>query len=95
MKTRLLTALCAMAVLFATTRPAAASYDDLAMATDAVVGRPACFVATIVGSALFVVTLPIAAISRSVDHSAHVFVIRPARATFTRPLGDMEALMDE
>ena len=94
MKTRLITALCAIAVLFGTTRPAAA-YDDLAMAADAVVGRPACFAATIVGSALFVVTLPIAAISRSVDRSAHVFVVLPARATFTRPLGDMEALSDE
>jgi hypothetical protein len=95
MKTRLLTALCATAVLFATTRPAAASYDDLAMATDALVGRPACFVATVVGSALFVISLPFAAMSHSVDRSAHMFVVVPARATFTRPLGDMEALMDE
>jgi hypothetical protein len=93
MKAKLLTCLCATAVFFATARPAAAT-DDLEMAADVIVLRPACFVATIVGSALFVITLPIAATSHSIKRSAHSFVVRPAQATFTRPLGDMDVLQD-
>jgi hypothetical protein len=70
--------------------------DDAALNTiaDTVVVRPACFLATIVGSAFFVISLPIAAASRSVKKAANVLVVKPARATFTRPLGDMDALYD-
>lgn len=70
--------------------------EDAALNTiaDTIVVRPACFIATIVGSAFFVISLPIAATSRSVKKAANVLVVKPARATFTRPLGDMEALYD-
>jgi hypothetical protein len=64
------------------------------MAADAIVVRPACLVATIVGSAVFVVALPAAAISGSVKKAANTLVVKPANATFTRPLGDMEALKE-
>jgi hypothetical protein len=63
-------------------------------AADALVVRPACFVATAVGSVVFVVALPWAAISKSVKRTANTLVVKPANATFTRPLGDMEALKD-
>lgn len=62
------------------------------MVGDVIVVRPACFLATIVGSAIFVISLPIAATSKSIHKAAHTFVVRPARATFTRPLGDLEDL---
>ena len=71
--------------------PASAT-DDLDMVGDILVVRPACLVATVLGSALFVISLPIAACSGSVRKSAHTFVVRPARATFTRPLGNLEEL---
>ena len=64
------------------------------MITDVVVVRPVCFVATAIGSAFFVVSLPIAAMSRSTKKAAHALVVTPAKATFTRPLGDMGALQD-
>ena len=93
MKTRLIAAVCAFA-MFATSAStcSAASDDDLKMAADTLVVRPVCLVATAIGTSLFVVSLPIAAISRSIKRSAHVLVVIPAKATFTRPLGDMEAL---
>jgi hypothetical protein len=95
MKTKLITALCAVAILSMSANTAsAASDDDLKVAADTLVVRPVCLAATVVGSALFVVSLPIAAISRSIKKTAHVLVVRPARATFTRRLGDMEALED-
>ena len=65
------------------------------MATDALVIRPACLVATVVGSAFFVVSLPVAALSKSVKKTANALVVKPANATFTRPLGDMDALVDD
>jgi hypothetical protein len=95
MKTKLITALCAVAILSMGANSAtAASDDDLKVAADTLVVRPVCLAATVVGTGLFVVSLPIAAISRSIKKTAHFLVIRPARATFTRRLGDMEALED-
>ena len=63
-------------------------------AADALVVRPVCLAATVVGSAVFVVALPWAAMSKSVKKTAHALVGKPANATFTRPMGDMEALKD-
>jgi len=95
MKTKLLSAICAAAILSISANTASAeSDDDLKVAADTLVVRPVCLVATAIGTGLFVISLPIAAISRSIKKTARVLVIRPARATFTRPLGDMEALED-
>jgi hypothetical protein len=41
-----------------------------------------------------VVCLPVAAVSKSVKQTADVLVVKPAKMTFTRPLGDMDALTD-
>lgn len=95
MKTKLITAVCALAILsMGANTASAASDDDLKVAADTLVVRPVCLAATVVGSALFVVSLPIAAISRSIKKTAHVLVVVPGKATFTRRLGDMEALED-
>jgi hypothetical protein len=63
-----------------------------AVAADALVVRPFCFAATILGSAVFLVALPVAAISKSTDKAAEALVAAPAKATFTRPLGKMSDL---
>jgi len=44
---------------------------------------------------VFVVALPWAAISKTVKKTANALVAKPANATFTRPLGDMDALTNE
>jgi hypothetical protein len=94
MKTSITTALCVIALLAGSMAPAQATEDNssLAVAVDAVIARPACFVATIVGSALFVVSLPVAIPSKSVKKVAEVLVVTPAKATFTRPLGELSSL---
>jgi hypothetical protein len=51
-------------------------------------------VATAVGSAVFVIALPWAAASKSIKQTAATLVAKPAAATFTRPLGDIDALRD-
>src|SRR4051812_48697560 len=88
----------ALAILFAavlaltSVTPASAhgTPDPAVTAADAVLARPLGFAATIIGSAIFVVSLPVAAISGSVDSTARSLVGRPAEFTFTRPLGDFD-----
>jgi hypothetical protein len=41
---------------------------------------------------VFVVALPFAAASGSVKETADTLVVAPAKATFTRPLGDFTTL---
>jgi hypothetical protein len=93
MRTKLMAAVCVAAITLCGTSPARADDNDaLKLIADSLVVRPVCLVATAVGSAVFVISLPIAAISKSVKKAANILVVRPAKATFTRPLGDMEAL---
>jgi hypothetical protein len=92
MKTKLITIVCLLAFCLSSV-PCSAT-DDLTVAADIIVMRPVCFVATILGTALFVVSLPVSAPSRSVKKTAHWLVVRPAKATFTRPVGELETLED-
>jgi hypothetical protein len=94
MKARILTCCCVAAILLAQMPQACAVEDGSgeAIAADVLLVRPLCFVSTLIGSALFVVALPVAAISKSTKETAQTLVVRPARATFTRPIGDMTAL---
>jgi hypothetical protein len=97
MKTKLLiTVLCVLALLLSTSTPAFASGDTDAtsVAVDVLVARPVSFTLTIVGSVLFVVSLPFSAGSGCVDKAAHTLVKVPAKDTFTRPLGDFEEFLD-
>ena len=91
MKTKLLTALCVTALTLGSATSGLAD-DGATMIADTVVVRPACLVATVVGSAFFVLALPFAALSKSVHPTAHALVVVPARATFSRQVGDMDML---
>jgi hypothetical protein len=64
--------------------------DPGAVAVDAIIVRPFCLVATVLGSAAFVVSLPWAVPSKSVHRAAKSLVVCPARTTFKRPLGDLD-----
>jgi hypothetical protein len=96
MKTKLLTLICVLALGLGSVTPCSANTDSgpLEVVADVLVVRPGCFIATVLGSAVFVVALPAAAISRSIPQTAHTLVVVPAQATFSRPVGDMNALMD-
>jgi len=95
MKTKLTTAICALALILGSANSSFASEGDgVNMVADIVLVRPACLVATAVGSVFFIIALPIAAISKSTKKAANALVVQPAKATFTRPLGDMGSLME-
>jgi len=59
-----------------------------AMVADVFIARPAGLVAIVLGSAVFIVALPFAAISGSVEPVARTLVADPFKFTFTRPVGD-------
>jgi hypothetical protein len=58
------------------------------MVADVIIARPAGIVATVLGTAVFIVALPFAAISGSVEPVAKTLVADPFKFTFTRPVGD-------
>jgi hypothetical protein len=95
MKTRTFTvACCVFAMLWvSSTRSFASGNGPTAMLVDVAVARPITLAATIIGSVLFVVSLPIALTSHSVDDTARVLVVAPAKDTFVRPLGDLDDFM--
>ncbi len=62
-----------------------------AMAVDVVAVRPLGIVATVLGTGLFIVSLPFSALGGNVDEAAEALVVKPARFTFLRPLGEYDA----
>ncbi len=57
------------------------------MAADLLLARPLGVVATALGTAIFVVSLPFSAAGGNVDQAAKTLVVGPARETFVRCLG--------
>ena len=93
MKTKVLILLCIIAIGMGNISISRADNDDdIATITDITLVRPGCFLATILGSAVFVVALPIAAVSGSIKSTAATLVMAPAQATFTRPIGDFTTI---
>lgn len=74
------------------TRVLAEDPSWMEMTGDALFVRPLALGATILGSALFVVTLPFSALGENVDQAAETLVYAPARETFRRCLGCTQPL---
>jgi hypothetical protein len=92
MKIKLLTVICVCLMGLGSVNTSRASEDPLDVVGDVALARPGCFLATVLGSAVFVIALPFAAASGSVKATADTLVVQPAKATFTRPLGDFTSL---
>jgi len=58
---------------------------------DGLLLRPGGLIATVVGSAVFVITLPFSIPTKSVDKAAQKLIVDPAKYTFVRPLGQIES----
>ncbi len=61
------------------------------MTVDVILGRPLGLAATALGTALFIVALPFAALGGNVKPVAQALVADPFKFTFTRPVGDFSA----
>ncbi len=94
MKTRVLCLVVVALFILGGTRSSLAWSDGTpeAVAADILVVRPFCLVATILGSAVFVVGLPVAAITKSTDKAADALDKAPADATFKRPVGNFSSM---
>jgi len=86
--------LCATSLVHAAENSYTARTEDVSaeeIIVDGLLLRPSGIVATVVGTAVFVVTLPFSIPTRSVDKAAQKLVVDPARYTFVRPLGLIES----
>ncbi len=59
------------------------------MAADLILIRPLGIVATVFGSAVFVVSLPFSLLGRNTGEAFKSLMAAPAKHTFVRPLGEM------
>jgi hypothetical protein len=62
-----------------------------AIIADGLLLRPGGLVATVLGTAVFVVTLPFSIPTKSVEKAAQKLIVDPAKYTFVRPLGQIES----
>ena len=62
-----------------------------AMILDGLVYRPLALAGTIVGTGIFVITLPFSMLGGNVDEARETLVIEPAQDTFARCLGCIDA----
>ena len=61
--------------------------SGMAMAADLVLARPLGLAATVVGTVVFIASLPFQVLAGNVSDPAQKLVVEPASFTFTRPLG--------
>ena len=59
----------------------------LEMTTDALLVRPLMFMGTVLGSGIFVVSLPFSALGGNLEEAWDTLVLTPGKATFVRCLG--------
>ena len=103
-KRSLMASALAAAMILAASMPTASLAQDsiavnkrpgeMAMMFDVLAARPLLFVSTVVGTGLFIVSLPFSALGGNTGEAAEVLVKVPARSTFLRCLGCTPAQHD-
>jgi len=84
--------LLALMIIFTSSAVFAKEKPDAAnVIGDMVLLRPLGVCTVVIGTAFFIVSLPIAVISQSTKLTAEVLVADPFKFTFTRPLGEIES----
>lgn len=61
--------------------------SGMEMTADLVIARPALLISTVLGTGIFLVSLPFSALGGNVAESGETLVMTPLRATFMRCLG--------
>jgi hypothetical protein len=72
----------------------AGTENDRAIVGDTLFERPLGLVGIVAGAGLFVVSLPFALITGSVDKTAKTLLANPVEYTFGRPVGDNDYSLD-
>lgn len=76
-------------VIFSSSMAFADTNKDIDVIADALLLKPLGLAALVGGSAIFVITLPIAAITKSIHTTSNVLVSRPFTYVFVRPIGEI------
>ena len=87
MKKLTVTTLIAICIIM-TSIPAFGNDQAFDATMDILLVRPVSLAATVIGTALFIVSLPFSIPSQSVGVTARTLVAEPFNYTFTRPIGD-------
>ena len=69
-------------------RPDAQEPDAMAMMVDVFPVRALSFCGMVIGTAFFLLTIPVSYIAGNYEEAAEKMIAEPARYTFTRPLGE-------
>ena len=64
--------------------------DGMGIVADVLIARPVGLVSVVFGTVMYVVSLPFAIPSGSVDKAGQLLVADPFKYTFYRPLGDFD-----
>jgi hypothetical protein len=64
--------------------------DGISIIADFLIARPLGLVATVVGTTVYILAFPFAALAGDVRTPAEMLVAEPARFTFDRPLGAID-----
>ncbi|MBC8412683.1 MAG: hypothetical protein ISR96_06270 [Nitrospira sp.] len=86
---KLLIMLIALVMILSSAPVFAAEVDASNIMADTLILRPMGFLATVVGTSLFLVSYPIAKITDSEDTSYKVLIKEPVDYTFKRPIGEI------
>ncbi len=84
-----------LVVVIVTSVPAFGGDNDLNATFDVLVVRPVSLAATVIGTAVFIVSLPFSIPSSSVGSTARTLVSDPFNYTFTRPIGNFSESWDQ
>lgn len=90
MRKKLFVLLLVFALIISAVPAFANDPTDAEIIPDILLARPLGVAAVVLGSAIFVVALPAALVSRSVGKTAERLVLDPVEFTFVRPLGNFD-----
>jgi hypothetical protein len=74
--------------------PAFGADQDIAIPADILIVRPVSLAATVVGTVIFIVSLPFSIPSGSVEPAAQALIVEPFKYTFTRPIGGFSEIRE-
>lgn len=86
--------MCGLPLTAAAADPGAVEHPDTAglALVDLVFVRPLCLLSTVVGTAVYLVSLPLSSAGGNAEQCYRRLVAEPARFTFQRPMGDLDGI---
>jgi hypothetical protein len=91
---KILALVIAVTFLLASVSAFAGTENDAAVTGDIIFARPLGLIGIVAGAGLFVISLPFAVITHSVDKTSKTLIENPVEYTFSRPVGDFDYSLD-